>query len=294
MKNCITIFIAFVVLNLNSASASENCKDLNIKRSNFLHRDAKWINPNHFEERALSLDDTCAFLGEINNIYPSSLAGSTKIKFILNWDYARANATASYDIDTDEYTITFDGGLLNLPFFTKGALATVACHEVGHIIAGTPKTRKKLRFDFKDMNLSEGMSDYFATHKCLKKLYSRGILKRKTIASTSRIDNICSNAKDYFECITVLSASYDNFRSSNKDNEDLSKPSTAVATGNYLSGASMIGAYYPTQSCRFDIAISGYFCSRENRLPCGVDILGNLVDLSREYKSTPPKCFLKL
>ena len=288
-----TLFFILCSAGTFSAYGSDKCDQSMIKRSSFYRFDSKMINPQHFEERILSLSEACEFLTEINKLYSFDNLSNKKIQFILNWDYSKKNASASFDTKEEQFTITFDGGLLNMTNFSKGALATIACHEVGHIIGGTPQTRGLLRKDFEEMNLSEGMSDYFATHKCLKKLYRNGILNEESSPKIARIDTICSTSLDYLECITVLNSSYDNFNSSNFNGENLNIPSGFIAEGNHLSGASMVGAYYPPHSCRFDVAISGYFCSESSDSVCGVDTLGNAIFSEREIKSSPPKCLLK-
>lgn len=59
------------------------------------------------------------------------------------------------------------GGLARHPYITSEALMVVICHEIGHHIGGYPRYGKN-----ESPMATEGQSDYFATAKCARMIYS--------------------------------------------------------------------------------------------------------------------------
>ncbi|MBL6991622.1 MAG: hypothetical protein ISR65_17690 [Bacteriovoracaceae bacterium] len=68
-----------------------------------------------------------------------------------------------YDNIKVVHMLTLFGGLGELELMSRDGLALIACHELGHGIAGPP---------LKETGAStEGQSDYFATADCLEKVF---------------------------------------------------------------------------------------------------------------------------
>lgn len=96
----------------------------------------------------------------------------------------KARGYLGYKIRLDENSITYAGGVnienQYIVFmlgseaaqkYTMPSLRFLSCHELGHIIGGTPYKVGKYPNQYKNMQISmEGQSDYFAGSTCLKKI----------------------------------------------------------------------------------------------------------------------------
>jgi hypothetical protein len=82
------------------------------------------------------------------------------------WEDGTVNAYANR-IGKKNYIHMF-GGLARHRLMTIDGFAMVACHEMGHHIAGRPNTRVLF---FKMWASNEGQSDYFAALKCMRKFF---------------------------------------------------------------------------------------------------------------------------
>lgn len=63
------------------------------------------------------------------------------------------------------WNVSFFGGLAQHPFMTREGFAMVACHEVGHHVAGFPLYANN------DWAANEGNSDFYATAACAKLIF---------------------------------------------------------------------------------------------------------------------------
>jgi hypothetical protein len=93
---------------------------------------------------------------------------SKDIKFTINrlWEDPRVNAGTMRK--KGEWIINLYGGYARHPKITPDGYALVICHELGHHMGGTP--RKKINGTIAWPSV-EGQADYFATSRCLKKVF---------------------------------------------------------------------------------------------------------------------------
>ena len=108
----------------------------------------------------------------------------------LDWENLAINATATRDME-DNLQIKIYGGMLRHPKQTIEGIYLVLCHELGHFLGGAPKSfrgRSKLR----SWSSAEGQADYFASSKCMIKLFENGLFS-KTYSSDNLAckDNYC-------------------------------------------------------------------------------------------------------
>ena len=82
-----------------------------------------------------------------------------------NWEDGTVNAYASRRGGT--WNVAMFGGLARHETITPDGFALVVCHEIGHHIGGAPK---KSSF-WSSWATNEGQADYFATLKCLRKVF---------------------------------------------------------------------------------------------------------------------------
>jgi hypothetical protein len=83
------------------------------------------------------------------------------------WENARVNAGATKK--GKEWIINLYGGYARHPIVTEDGYALVICHELGHHLGGAPK--KIFDNDKPGWPSVEGQADYFATLKCLRKVF---------------------------------------------------------------------------------------------------------------------------
>lgn len=107
-------------------------------------------------------------LDSIQAVYaPIVAAKGGTLQFRRLWDNGTVNASAIRYGNT--WVVNMYGGLARHPAITLEGFALVACHEVGHHVGGTPKADDGW---FSSWASNEGQSDYFATLKCLRQVFT--------------------------------------------------------------------------------------------------------------------------
>jgi hypothetical protein len=87
------------------------------------------------------------------------------LQFNRYWSDGTVNASAMQWFGT--WHVNMYGGMARHRYMTSDSFAMVACHELGHHLGGSPKVSSW----FSSWASIEGESDYFATLKCLRKLF---------------------------------------------------------------------------------------------------------------------------
>ena len=85
------------------------------------------------------------------------------------WTSSRVNAGTVRS--GKEVILRMYGGYARHPLITEDAFALVLCHELGHHLGGSP--RKDLYGRGPEWPSTEGQADYFATLKCLRKVFRK-------------------------------------------------------------------------------------------------------------------------
>lgn len=88
-----------------------------------------------------------------------------ELNVVKNWDDGTVNAYASRSGST--WNVHMFGGLARHEAVTPDGFALVVCHELGHHIGGAPKKAGW----FGTWATNEGQADYFATLKCLRRVF---------------------------------------------------------------------------------------------------------------------------
>jgi hypothetical protein len=86
-----------------------------------------------------------------------------KLQVVRKWADGTVNAYAEQAGDI--WKVSMFGGLARHKTITPDGFALVVCHELGHHIGGAP------RYAGEDWASNEGQSDYFATTKCLRRIW---------------------------------------------------------------------------------------------------------------------------
>ncbi len=104
----------------------------------------------------------------LDNVYkvyePIFRAKGAEFVIERRWEDGTVNAFARQV--GNKWMIRMFGGLARHETITPDGFALVACHEVGHHLAGAPKKGTRWASN-------EGQSDYFATLKCMRKLWAQ-------------------------------------------------------------------------------------------------------------------------
>lgn len=111
-----------------------------------------------------------AVIDKVEKVYrPIVEALGKKLTINRLWDDPRVNAGTS--MKGNEWILYLYGGYARHPLITEDAYALVICHELGHHLGGTPK--KILDGTNPGWPSVEGQADYFATLKCLRKIFRK-------------------------------------------------------------------------------------------------------------------------
>jgi hypothetical protein len=111
---------------------------------------------------------------------PEIAAKGAKLQFNRLWTDATVNASAMQYGST--WVVNMYGGLARHPATSREGFAVVVCHELGHHIGGAPKYSGWFGDDWAT---NEGGADYFATLKCMRRLFAdddnEAIISRATL-----------------------------------------------------------------------------------------------------------------
>lgn len=155
------------------------------------------------------------------------------------WESPYFGAGVSYY--QNQFKLMILGGTARIEGMTKDAYAAVVCHELGHILGGSPRQT----IPGAEWSSSEGQSDYFAATHCLPQYFARvGVPKGEIDA---RIE------KAGYE----MFSSFLPFDSNSQENEIVRDEVELPAVEATLYNK------YPSLQCRYLT-----FRNRESRLSC--------------------------
>jgi hypothetical protein len=156
--------------------------------------------------------------------------------------------------------VVFYGGLLRFPGMNADSLALVACHEIGHIIGGSPVS---ISGDF--IFSVEGQADYFATAKCAKLFFgpknNELWLKNQPFIDND-IQRMCFNDDNMPLCTRILMASKKLARFFTNHSPEFR---LSVLTPSKVK-AKKTWVIHPDAQCRLDTFVQGYFCKADETL----------------------------
>ncbi len=160
MKN---VIILLAMLTLNSAYADRLCifapdSDVKVGKS---------------KKDGVKKEDVDKAIKDVMAVYAPIVKSqfNAKLRILNSWSNDTANAFASRKTENGEsiFHVEYLGGLARHEANNIDAVYAVLCHEVGHHIGGAP--RKKMVFGKTLWASNEGQSDYWATLKCLRRVF---------------------------------------------------------------------------------------------------------------------------
>lgn len=154
-----TRFMAFIPLLLTASTLA--CDG--VLPQNNLHY------PLSDKNEGLSLEQYHSVIDQVKRVYaPIANSYGAELKIDPKWESGTVNAGTFRDENGKHWHINLYGGLARHPLMTADGYALVICHEIGHHIGGAPK---KLIQGARHWSSTEGQADYWATLKCLRRIY---------------------------------------------------------------------------------------------------------------------------
>jgi hypothetical protein len=238
----------------------------------------------------------------MEEIYTSIFKDDYNADLVIERDWEDGTVNAYAQQNGNKWIVKMFGGLARHPETTLDGFRAVICHEIGHHIAGAPKKKSWYGTTWAS---NEGQSDYYATTKCLRKLY----LKEKHLAETLQIYSDIKNTDEEKlakkECDSVYKDINDKavcYRSSlagkslarllgslrGNSNVKYSTPDTnVVSTTNHN---------HPAAQCRLDTYFQGALCINDHdKLADENDVRLGYCTVSEGYKiGNRPQCWYNI
>lgn len=171
---------------------------------------------------------------------------------IADWQQPYFSAWA-IDHGDDLYSINFWGGFARLPDMTIRGFVLTTCHEVGHILGGSPYHLSK---HHKNMS-SEGQADYFASALCFKaynQIFPFSLVRDLDPYAIGKCYEKFQTGVEFEECLQVAQAGLDLSRVlaflGDVHNPLFSTPSLSISETTLFDS-------YPTVQCRLDTYLAG-------------------------------------
>lgn len=254
-----------------------------------------WISADTKAANNMTKERFNAVIDKVEKIYEPIIAGMNgKLSIARNWDDGTVNAYAQRSGRT--YKVSMFGGLARHEAITEDGFALVVCHEIGHHIGGAPKKGGW----FGGWASNEGQSDYWATAKCLRKVFrAEPEVTENTVNSMDVPDivvkkcaEIFSDKLDQLICQRGSMAGMSTAKLfqalRNSDVEpDFAKPDPAVATRTDHS--------HPATQCRLDTYYQGALCSLDEMIDTdqGDESVGVCYRKAGDTDGIRPLCWFK-
>lgn len=180
-----------------------------------------------------------------------------------NWTDGTVNAFASRSGST--WNVAMFGGLARHETITEDGFALVVCHELGHHIGGAPKKGGWFGTTWAS---NEGQSDYFATLKCLRKVFATEdnaeVISRMNVPAslTAACEAQYTSTEDRLICIRgsmagmSVSRLFMALRNATVE-PDFATPDAAVVSSTNHN--------HPAYQCRLDTYFQGALCQVDDR-----------------------------
>lgn len=205
-------------------------------------------------------EDFNKIISSVTDVYApiiSSLGG----ELVVNRLWTNATANASAQRSGSKWTLNMYGGLARHAAITPDGFALVVCHELGHHIGGAPKYGGLFSWANRWAS-NEGQSDYFASLKCLRRVWmnedNAAVMRDVLIPETLRsaCDASYRDMDDRALCtrIGMAGLSTATFLAGSKPAPTFETPSTAVVRSTNNA--------HPEAQCRLDTYLQGVMCEK--------------------------------
>ena len=210
------------------------------------------------------------------------------------WQNQEIGAFASQN--DNRWIVKVTGGLARHSDMTIDALTLIICHELGHHLGGAPK----IPFTKGNWSSAEGQSDYFATLKCVRRLWSNDDNNEIVTASNAYANlpqSVSTSCIERFEesnsvalCIRTALAS---LQVSKYLAQISGAPRPLFESPDRTRAPSTIW-YHPSIQCRLDTFFQGALCEANYRDPLGErPSRGACTRISRQSVGSRPLCWYR-
>lgn len=232
-------------------------------------------------------------IDKVLNVYRPIVAREGK-EILANrlWEDPRVNA-GTYKLG-NQIVINLYGGYARHASVTEDGYALVICHELGHHLGGMP--RKIFADEVIGWPSTEGQADYFATLKCLRKIFRKDdnvavIGKLKVPDAIKGKCNIFRSKWEKALCIRTtlagLSVSEVSADIRNQPIPDIETPDQNVVEETFEA--------HPSPQCRLDTYFQGSICKVSSGIRLSmIDEVKGTCHPIRNYKDGQrPLCWFK-
>jgi hypothetical protein len=208
------------------------------------------------------------------------------------WDSATVNAGTLRA--GRQWIVNLYGGFARHPFITQDGYMLVICHEIGHHIGGAPKKAYQSGMHWAS---TEGQSDYFATLKCLRKVFRNDnnleIVKGLEVPSAVRTECETSFRTDWEQALCIrTSLAGLSVAKVNADGRRVPLPDLETMDDTVVSSTNN---GHPIPQCRLNTYYQGSICtvSSTRRLSQVWDKIGTCHVKNGHTRGLRPNCWYK-
>lgn len=256
---------------------------------NYAPENNLYIPDTGFQIQGITQTEFNEALDKVYDTYKAEIAskgGNLTIR--RKWDDGTVNALAYRE--GSNFIIEMFGGLARHSAVTRDAFILVACHEIGHHIGGAPRYSAQGN----TWASTEGQSDYFATAKCMRKVFDRD--NNAQIVAGMNIDpkvkKDCEerhadvNDQDMCKRISMAGLASASIFVNNGAYPKFETPDPAVVSQTYES--------HPKAQCRLDTYFNGSVCDVPAETDFGSDPKTGACNFSAEKPfGHRPLCWFK-
>lgn len=290
MKNLLFALLMIFSLAINAGVKHDTCFPQNNRINSIGMKSAGSLSQEQFEESIKRV--TAVYAPIFKDEYKATLEVEN------HWTDDTVNAYAFQEGST--WKVAMFGGLARDPLTTQDGFEAVICHEIGHHLGGAVKY--PFAVSGNNWASNEGQADYFATSKCLKKVFEADLSKTLELYNNTNLTKDEEFAKE--QCDSVYKSASEAsicFRSA------LAGQSLARLLGS-LGGNSKVAFAtpdknvvrrtvhsHPQAQCRMDTYFQGGLCDKSHMIfPSKTDVSIGYCTLKDGYKiGIRPACWYK-
>ncbi|EQC46237.1 M48 family metalloprotease [Bacteriovorax sp. Seq25_V] len=259
-------------------------------KTGFLPDNDMYIGVSEKADNGMTEEIFNAVIDRVENYYSSVVASKgANLVTLRKWEDGTVNAYANQVGKT--WQVHMFGGLARHRSVSPDGFALVMCHELGHHLAGAPKTT---RMWIPTWASNEGQSDYWASMKCFRSVYgsdnNEAIVSNMTIDAevVKKCEANWNTDSEIALCKRVSQASKGLATLLNGDRPvDFATPDKSVV--------SKTNHKHPAGQCRLDTYFHGALCTKDiTDETSNTDAKAGVCNRSEDYTDgVRPLCWFK-